>query len=318
MQTALSVAQVRALYESLASSSAAFINELNEVLERLMTDEMWEGLTEEVLFPLSDDNYLVLPRQFVAVLGYTLNNVPRPIFGTFHQYIELGMGWRDPDTMPTMGLIDAGRVVAQEEISGTATLRVKPTLAVDAGKVIRFFGLDQNSQPIYTQPTGVDGITLTTAVPFSDTTQQFTALTGIQCLTDMVGRWTLWQVVAGQETQIGTYEPGESYPNYRRYKIGTRTDEAVVRCYCRRQFVKVAAETDWVYPGNLAAIKLGLKALQLEDANKIASDSTPNADNMWERAYSELDKELAVFRGGALPSIRMIGGNYPQYPYLVN
>lgn len=317
MQTSVIVSQVRTLYESLASSSAAFISELNEVTERLMSSDLWHGCTDEVLFGLSDDGYLVLPRPFVSVLGYTRNGCARPVFDQFHEYQQLGIGWQDVDRMGCFGLLDTGMVPSQKEITGTATLRVKPSVANDAGKTIRFYGKDQNGFPVFTPASGVDGIPLITAVPSSDTTQQFTVLTGVQA-SGMVGRWTLWQVVNGQETQIGSYEPGEDVPSYRRYKIGLRTDETVVRCFCRRQWVPVVAETDFVFPGCMAAIKMGLKALQLEDANKYGSDRDPNADDQWQRAYSELDNELAVIRGGALPTLKMIGGPYPMWNYTVN
>lgn len=318
METNLAVSTVRALYESLASSSAAFISELNEVTNRLMSEEIWHGCTDEVLFPSSAATSLVLPRQFVSILGYDINGVPLPTWGTFHQYIEKGIGWVDPDRMSTFGLIGETDVCTQVQISAAATLRVKPSLAVDAGKVIRFFGSDQNDQPIYTAPSGVEGIDLTTAVPSSDTTQQFKHLSMIQCLTPMVGAWTLWQVVSGQETQIGRYDPGDSIPTFRRYKIGLRQTTDVIRCFCRRQWIPVAAETDPIFPGCLSAIKIGFKALQLEDANKFGGDNTPNADDMWKRSFSELDKELAVRRGSELPSLKIIGGPYPMWPQLVN
>lgn len=319
METNLSVAVVRALYENLASSAATFVSELNEVTNRLMNSDIFHGCTDEVLFPASAETTLVLPRQFVSILGYDINNVPMPTWSTFHQYVEMGLGWMDPDEMNTFGLIADTDAPSQLPISGTVTLRVQPSLAVDAGKVIRFFGTDQNGRPIYTAPTGVEGAALTTAVPFSDTTQQFTHLSMIQCQTDMVGMWTLFQISStGVPTQIGVYYPGDSIPTFRRYKIGLRQTTDVIRCYCRRQWVKVAAETDPVFPGHLPALKMGFKALQLEDASKFGSDNTPNADSMWERAFNELDKVLSVRRGSELPSLKLIGGPYPMWNYQVN
>lgn len=318
METNLSVASVRALYESLAGSSAQFIPALNEVTARLMTSDIWHGCTDEVLFPSSTSTQLVLPRQFVAILGYDFNNVPLPTWSTFHQYVEKGIGWVDPDRMQIGGLIADTDVCHQVPISGTVTLRVKPSLAIDADKVIRFFGNDQNGQPIYTQPSGVEGIDLTTAVPSSDTTQQFTHLSMIQCQSEMLGAWTLWQVSGGQETQIGTYQPKDNIPTFRRYKLGMRQAADVIRCYCRRQWMPVYSETDPVFPGHLPALKFGFKARQLENANKMGSDREPNSDSMWARADAELDKLLAVRRGSELPSLKMIGGPYPMYQRIVN
>lgn len=317
MNTQTSVATVRSLYERLASSPEAFLSELNEVTNRLMNADLWHGCTDNVLFGLSNSGYIVLPQHFISVLGYTINDIPRPVFSQFHEYIEHGIGWQDVSEMGTFGLLDAGMVVTQVEISGTVTLRVKITSATDAGKVIRFYGLDQNSQPIV-DSVGVEGTIITAAYPSADGSQQFTALTGIQVPVNMVGRWTLWALDSnGAETQIGTYQPGELAPSYRRYKVGIRTDQDVIRCFCRRQWVRAWNETDWIFPGCLSAIKMGFKALQLEDANKYA-DSSPSADDQWGRAFTELDKELSVLRGYTLPSLRIFGFGNPRVPVIVN
>lgn len=318
MQTSLTVAQVRAQYESLVIPSTQFLPALNEVTERLMSSDLWHGTTDEVLFPASTATELVLPRQFVAILGYTINGCPRPTWSTFHQYIERGIGWVDPDNMGTFGLIADTDVCSQVQISGNATLRVKPSLAIDAGKVIRFFGNDPNGQPIYTQPSGIEGIDLTTAVPSSTTTQEFSHLSMVRCQVPMQGAWTLWQVVDGQETQIGQYQPFDSIPTFRRYKIGLRQSTDVIRCFCRRQWMPVYHDTDPVFPGCMAALKFGFKARRLENASIYGTGGGPNADEMWKRAEEELDRELGVRRGSELPSLKIIGGPYPQASYFVN
>lgn len=318
METNITVSTVRALYENLVNPASQFIPALNEVTNKLMTSDIWHGCSDEVVFPSSAATSLVLPRQFIAILGYTIDGIPLPTFGTFHQYIERGLGWVNPDHMGTFGLIADTDVCCQVPVSGTATLRVKPSLAVDAGKVIRFYGSDENSQPIYTAPSGIEGIDLTTATPSSTTTQQFTHLSMVRCQVPMLGNWTLWQVVDGVETQIGTYYPFDMIPTFRRYKIGLRQTADVIRCFCRRQWMPVWHDTDPVFPGHLPALKYGFKARQLDNANKTGSSNSPNADDMWQRAENELDRLLSVRRGSELPSLRLIGGPYPQAQSFVN
>lgn len=320
MDTTTTVATVRGLYQDLASSPEAFLSELNEITSRLLNSDPFKGWTDEVLFATSSATSIVLPRQYAAILGWNRNDVPMPVFGQFHQYIEMGIGWQDPSEMVMNGLIADGTTVTQVEPTGTFTLKVYISNTADAGKIIRFNGKDQNGQPIYTAGTAVsaEGVALTTVNPAAVTTQQFTALTGIQAPSNMLGRWTLWQVIAGAETQIGTYEPGEEFPSYRKYKVGVRGTPDVIRCFCRRQWLKLVAETDWVYPGCLPAIKMAFKALQLENANKYGGANEPNADDQWQRAFDQLDKELAVIRGYEIPSLRMFGGPYPRANYIVN
>lgn len=317
MQTSLTVSSIRAFYEYLAAKPTTFIRQLNEVTNRLMNHEaLWAGCSDEVLFATSTRNYIVLPRQFVAILGVDRCCAALPVFSQFHQYIEMGLGWVNPAEMTMAGLIDDAFTCTQIETSGTFTLRIKLSTNSDAGKLIRFFGEDENSLPIYTSGSGFDGINYTTVFPLGNTTQQFTKLTGIQAPPNMVGRWTLWQVVSGTEVQVGTYEPGETNPMYRKYKVGVRHDPDVIRCYCSRQWIPAMTETDFVYPGCLSAIKMGFKALQLEDANK--KDGPEGADAQWERAYTCLDDDLARTRGYQLPSLRLISGPYPRPNHFVN
>lgn len=318
METNLTVSQVRSLYENLVNPATQFIPALNEVTQRLMTHDLYHGCTDEVLFPASAATHLVLPRQFVSVLGYDWNNIPLPMWGQFHQFIERGIGWVDPDEMGTFGLIEDTDVCCQTPISGTATLRVKPSLSVDEGKVIRFYGTDANRLPVYSSPSGIEGVDLTTAMPSSDTTQTFTHLSMVRCQVPMQGAWTLWQVVDGTETQIGSYAPFDMIPTFRRYKIGMRQTTDVIRCFVRRRWMPLNHETDPVFPGHLPALKLGLRARQLENANVYGTGGGPNADGMWQRAFNECDKLLAVLRGGQLPSLKLISGPYPQFQRFVN
>ena len=320
MDSALTVAQVRAKYESLASSPAMFVSELNEITQRLMGSDIWSGCSTEVLFPHSTDGYFVLPRQFIAVLGYNINNVPSSVFGQFHQFIECGIGWQSENRMTMNGLIEDGFMVTQKQTSGTFYLRVKPSEAADNNKEIRLFGLDDQDppQPVYT--AAAEGIQLIIQVPQATTLQKFTAVTGIQAPANMRGSWTLWQVdtTTGTEVQIGQYYPGQTVPRFHKFKVGIRRQTDCIRCFCRRQWIELVNETDFVYPGYLPAIKLGFKALQLEDANKISPSNTPNSTEMWAQSEEELDKELALVRGYEVPSLRMFGGPYPFFSPIVN
>ena len=98
-------------------------------------------------------------------------------------------------------------------------------------------------------------------------------------------------VVNGTETELGSYEPGELKPQYRRYKTGKIT--SVIRIYARRRTIEVVDETDPVQPPDMAAIEFGLRALQLE-----AQDKQGDADKLWARAVRELDNQIRASRGG--------------------
>lgn len=315
MQTNLTLAAVYARYGWMFPSQARLIDAVQRTCERYMGSNLWEGTAETVDFGATDDTRIVLPRYLIAVLGYSRAKVPRPVFGQFHEYQEQGLGWIDPATTPMSLAIDDGRTCTQKQISGTCILRVKLTNAADGGKIVRFYGKDQDGFRIMTN--GDDGIPFTMGYTSADTSQQFSELAAIVMQTSMVGRWTLWQVINGAETQIGAYEPGEDVPNYRAYKVGIRSssddDFDTIRFYCRRGYVEPRVLTDFVWPGNMIAIRWGLKACQYEDSGKMDL-----ADGAWARGEAELNDEIAAMRGSEIPTLRLEGMALPRMQELVN
>lgn len=315
MQTALTLKAVNDRFGWMFPSQARLIDAVQRSCERYMGRNLWEGTAETVDFGATSDTRIVLPRYFIAILGYSRAKVPRPVFGQFHEYQEQGIGFIDPNDRFIEQAIDDGRTCTQKEISGTCTLRVKITNAADNGKIVRFYGKDQDGNRITTN--GEDGIPFTMVNPSADTTQQFSALANISMQTSAVGRWTLWQVIGGVETQIGAYEPGEDVPNYRAYKVGKRftsdNDCDTIRCYCRRGYVEPRVLTDFVWPGNMIAIRWGLKACQYEDSGKMDL-----ADGAWGRGEKELDDEIGAMRGSQITTLRLEGMALPRRTCNVN
>jgi hypothetical protein len=312
MQTALTLNTVYTTYGWMFPSQARLIEATQRVCEKYMGMDLWEGTAETVDFGATEDTRIVLPRHFISVLGYSRARVARPVFGQFHEYQEMGLLYVNPNDQWMDQAIDDGRRCSQKTLSGSATLRVKLTTPADAGKTIRFYGKDQDGFRIFS--SGDDGIPFTTVNPQGDTVQQFSQLAAIVVQTSMQARWTLWQVIDGVETQIGSYEPGEDVPNYRVYKVGKRSeaddDFDTIRFYCRRGYVRPVALTDFVYPGNLGAIRWGLKAVQYEDSGKMDL-----ADQAWGRGRGELVEELDAMRGSEIPTLRLEGMALPR-PYI--
>jgi hypothetical protein len=315
MQTNLTLAAVYNRFGWKFQTQDRLIGAVQRACERLMGSNLWEGTAETVDFGVTSDTRIVLPRYFISVLGYSRAKVPRPVFGQFHEYQEQGIGFIDSATTLMAQAIDDGRTCTQKQISGTCILRVKLTNASDGGKIVRFYGKDQDGNRIMTN--GEDGIPFTMGYTSADTSQQFSELAAISVQTSTVGRWTLWQVIDGVETQIGAYEPGEDVPNYRAYKVGIRdtsNDEFdTIRFYCRRGYVEPRVLTDLVYPGNMNAIMYGIDATKYEDSGK-----NDLADRQWARAEKELSDELAAMRGSEIPTLRLEGMALPRIQEIVN
>ena len=259
MNSRLTVADARKLTYRIINpddpNDPAYLPALNEVCERFFNSGKWNGTIVSVLFD-SSAGFITLPPEFLCVLGGQYYNVPVPTYTQFAEYIESGTGQIDETLGRASALFDMGDGwCTQTDITGDCTLRVKITSSDDAGETVRLFGKDEDGNEIYSN--GSQGVELTLASPSADTTQQFSVITGMQA-DPLVGAWSLWQVIGGVETQIGSYRPGETRPRYRRYKTGVT--EQAIRVICQRRFVPMTEETDWVIPGNLGAIRLGLEA----------------------------------------------------------
>lgn len=301
MDTRFTVADCRtALYTEVDATdinSALFLPALNEVVEYFTYSGAWKGNTPKVTIPASD-GFFTLPRWYQSVLVLRYQRVPRPIFSTFYEFSESGPG-ELLDTDAFYGVLaDMGDGFAtQSDIATAGTLRVTIGGAGDAAKTIRLFGEDASGNVIY-DSSGNQGINITTVNPSADTTQVFSLVTGIQAPTNMTLPWTLSVVNSGTPTQIGSYYPGETRPSYKRYRVG-QTDEAI-QTICRRRFVPLVAETDWVIPGNLRALRYGLKGLAFEKAGQIAE-----ANSCFSTALGFLNDEAKAARGGARPMINI-------------
>ncbi len=294
MNTRLTVAIARVSLERFASSASLFIPELNQVIERLNNYGIWKDACNNTVFQSVPSGIITLPRRSQSVVGATVYGIPTLTFSQFHAYQELGYAWLDPLQTGSYGLIDMGDDYCTQAdfATGTSgTLKAVISSATDAAKVIRLYGRDASGNQIY-DTTGVEGITLTTANPSASTTQVFSSLTGMQIAATFVGSWRLYSTIAGVDTQLGYYEPGETSPVYRRYKVGVLSGENTVRCLCKRRFIPVVAESDWVHPGSIGALKLGLQAL-----NQETLDGMDKSDGLWARAIKTLDEELKNVRG---------------------
>jgi hypothetical protein len=304
MDTRLTVADCRAaLYEEVDATdinSALFIPRLNEVCERFINSGKWKGTVSKVTLPVST-GFVTLPRWWQSALVMRYQKAPYPIFNPFYEFSDNGPG-EISDTYHFPGvLIDLGDgFPTQSNIETAGTLRVTIEGAADANKTIRLFGEDADGNVIYS--SGNQGVDLTTVNPSATTSQVFSRVTGIQAPANMTMSWTLNVVNGLTVTQIGRYYPGETRPSYRRYQTG-QTSEAI-QTLCNRRFIPVVAETDWVVPGSLSALRYGLKALAFERAGQIDM-----AGPAFTTALVYLNQEARASRGGAsgVPNLRFFG-----------
>lgn len=311
MDTQLTLAEVRAaLYKEVDASdpnSPEFLLRLNEVIERLTYSGKWKGAVMYLNLPVSDTGFVTLPREYLGVLSLRYRKIPRMVFTQFLPYMEAGPGEVDEAREFPGVLIDLGDGYAtQSDIATAGTLRVIIGGAGDAAKTIRLFGEDEDGNPIF-DSSGIPGVALTTVNPAADTTVVFSRVTGIQAPTNMTLPWTLSVVNSGTPTQIGSYQPGESRPSYRRYQTGVTREP--IQTLCQRRPIRVVNATDWVIPGNLSALRYGLQMMAFEFAGQ-----QEQAEASFQGAIRFLNNESRISRAGATPPLNMV----TEFSYGVN
>jgi hypothetical protein len=307
MATGLTVADVRALIGNTIypgnPNSELFLPTLNQVVERIINSGQWKNMYEAVDYD-STSGYITLPRRLESIVGVTRVNWPTSPYARMNEYMTSGPGFLDETSRDLRTIIDQGDVCMQEVQTQIGYPRLTIASAIDDGLVVRLYGHDSNGDPIFDQD-GVEGIALTLTNPTVTASVEMFVTQVVKPMT--VGNVTLSIVVSGTPTVMSVYEPSETNPVYRRYKTGTivpRDDnKPVLRCLCKRRFVRLMQESDLVWPDNIGALKFGMRAIQLEDSG--GATELQLLQGFWQKCYEILNQGLKQNRGAIRPKMAM-------------
>lgn len=306
MTSNLTVADARALLASYVCpedpTSIKFLDYINQARERIIHSGKGKNMTFGVRFDASR-GYITLPRDADALLGLHVDKTIYGIQSRWYEYLQGGAG-QLPDPMPDIGsAVDMGdNFVTMEDIETAGTIRFKTTNAADQGQEVVIYGKDSDGNDIY-DSEGNLGETLSLAAPAGSVTTSgtFAQITSILKPTT-VGNISVYVVNGVTETLLSTYQPGETSPQYRRYRIKV-SDTATVTGVCKLKYFPLVAETEPLIPGNIGALKMALMALTYEDANDPVA-----ADGYWARCYNLLNQQRKENRGAAryVPNIKFM------------
>lgn len=311
---------------SVCATGQEFADRVNEVSRRLLRRGGWWN-TEQVVRLCTQGCHIVFPRQVGTVLGMRfcrsgaaqIKNNWWSVYGYHSCNGWYGSGWRG-DTV----VRDDGTRPCYNEITGNTGkyIRYHITRTADIGKTIRLFGFQYGNQPL--QEVNADGdlvmgLTLTAAVPDAQTTVLVTQITSV-VREATEARGFLYEVdpVSGDLHDLAVYEPDETNPAYRCSVVQNwsgvpfHTDSAgrrirQVEALVKLAFVPAVTDDDFVMIDNLSALKLGMQALQLEEANQ---DELAQAKLLL--AVKELNLELRDKEPGmqTVVSVNSISSNY--------
>ena len=311
---------------TLTGNTSLVTDRINSALERIYNSGKWKGLLASVVFNNSQDanqwwasepvQYITLPRQFQAVLGIQFGAagspaIPRQVFPRWQEFIAGGMGQITVGASMQMAVDMGDGFVCYNTPTEPFYVKFVPTTSDDYNKVIYFRGtdpsgaalFDQNSSNTNTYGDSFLGVTLASG----GTTCPIT----IGSLNEVIkpitkGPVNVFAVSLVDPTvsaQIATYEPTETNPSYKRYKLGASEYVSRVNCLCKRRYVPLVDVADGdstIVPSNEGALKLTLMALQYEDKNDME-----RAEEYFNKAIQLLNAELKEDTGDPVITLQM-------------
>lgn len=305
MQSQVTLGDLRSYYSSIINpadaNDAEFLRAVNKALQRIIESGQWVGTNVEVVFAGST-GYITLPPHFSSVIGVTINKVPIPVYSEFHQYCEFGPGTFDA-SLPARSYLSqvSEGVTTVIDLTAGQQIRIRPAVAADAGKILRFFGTDTNDQPIYDVASGKEGIAVGILNPVAVMATPLNTFTGLQkALT--LGRVSLYGWNGVTETLLSQYQPYETRPSYTRYAVGTVDSSLNIGCLCRLRHLPVYYDTDFIRVGNLAAWENALQGVKLDSIGQF-----DKSDLRWEECFKMLNREHMSRRGKARPELTFSG-----------
>lgn len=286
-----------------ANDISALAQLVNEAQMRLMMDPMapdegWWGGWARMAFTVSFSGnyaYVTAPPNVARLIVAGVNETPVRIRNGFYEFLSFTSGLQ-PKTNPCYGtpngesskatqIFERDSVVTLADQTITpATLRFYPSDSADLGKRILVQGADSNGMTIY----GVDlqtkqpilGEYIYLDSPFTDTTNQFSRITGfIKDVT--LGPVTIFQVDgSGNQYPLSAMEPGEVTAQYRRYLLNNilslsncRTPGQVqITAQAKLDFVPVQSDPDYLTITSIPALIEECQAIRYSrmDAPKAA------------------------------------------------
>lgn len=311
MSSGLTLGQARAqlppaaLPIVLSASAALAAPNINAATAWLLSHGKWRGSVAPAVFQVTDNVQVTLPRGMLTILGGVMQGTGdrfrqqwRPqVKNDWFQWIDGGPGIVTNPPYDTYGIESQGDgFVIFRDLPSTGVIKIYNSTTETAGTInIRGFS---GGAKVFTG-TGaarIEGENVAQPTTASTSTTTVTTWDAGNSLYGIVkpstnGIITFFHVAADlTETLIGTYEPGEKIPCYRRYYVPTRfLNDGQLVAICKRRHVDVVADNDEIIPGNLTALEMALMAVNFR------RKADPLQNQYIAMAIDELNSELTQY-----------------------
>jgi len=301
-RTTLPTAALAAVNASSATVAAPYFN---AATSWLLSHGKWKGSIAPAIFQVTDNQQITLPRGILTILGGAIQGTgdafrskwKGSVTNQWFQWIEGGPGLVTNPPYDVEGFVDQGDgFVIFRDLPSNGVIKVYNSTTESAGTInIRGFS---GGAKVYTGSgaSRIEGENVAMPTTASTSTTTSTSWDSGNSLYAIVkpatnGILNFYHVAAdATETLIGTYEPGELIPCYRRYYVPMRfNNSGQVVAICKRRHVDVAVDNDEIIPGNLNALEMALMAVNFR------RKADPLADKYISMAIEELNSELAQY-----------------------
>lgn len=296
-----------------ASYGANVGDQINFVLGVAFQSGKFKGTTAFAQFPIyaATENgkayrQLTLGRRFETALGvkFVLDQgfgMARPIHNQWWQWRQSSVSYfADCTDNPNSGIQDMGEVVIFRDLPSAGLIRIRSSTIESAGTV-NIRGL-VNGAPVYTD-TGAAGAHIegeNLAMPTisgnsATTVTTFDAGLSLYAIVKPVtnGTVSLYHVASdATETLLGIYEPGETTPAWRRYRISAWNQQESALVMAKLRHVTLVADNDLVIPDNEQALFYGLRGKNYDDKH-----DDVNAEKYWPKFFASLNGQLRESQG---------------------
>jgi hypothetical protein len=313
MLTALVAKQHLSAY---AGSNNDFYERLGLVIERYLKNRNSRGSKQTIALTIYTDvdshAVVTLPRQFNTILAGNIvrpgtalcNLAPLRIQNPWYASLPGGPGIESNLCIDSFVPID-DRVTTFRDWTTAMYLRFKFEQTEEAGKIIVRGMLA--GQQIYSTDSGnwIEGIAVSfTGSSTVTTTQQFDRPPYFVNKPESKGRISMYTWDGTTETLVATYDPMETLPAWRRYRVPSCTNSSDNPTYIavvKKEWLPILDDNQPLPISNLGALRFGFEALQSEDAKDM-----PRAKGLWNEGRMLLSDESFDDEGpGSIATVQL-------------
>lgn len=279
-------------------TTPAFAEKVEEVLDRLHSEDYWPGSRCTYSFVVSPRQTIILPLFLNAVIAAQVDGVPRQVMSERYEFVVDGPGPIEEGRGYASMLVDAGESSLELDFpAAPGGLTVRALNPADEAVPVRVRGWEPDAAHEI-QTSHVPGIEL---VHGEESDMAFAAVKGVQKPVTQGSIQIVYGVDTSDEVVLAEIPASVELPVYRRYRTTARVGSRIL-AYCERRPLPVRREEDYLLPDSLSALKMGLFAVSFEEKSE-----PKRAEYYWEQARQILTKLSTHHKGGA----QDIGGISP-------